>query len=54
VTARRNLFLDVRDYVKRCQKLPGDDMLQLTGVNLLERIEQGLAADEGSGGLGGS
>ena len=51
VTGRRNLLLDVRDYVNRCLKLPGDTMLQLTGSELLERIEQGLAADEGKGGL---
>lgn len=51
VTGRRNLLLDVRDYVNRCLKLPGDTMLQLTGSELLERIEQGIAADEGKGGL---
>lgn len=51
VTARRNLLFDFRDYVNRCQKLPGDELLQLTGVNLLERIEAGLAADEGRGGM---
>jgi DNA-binding NtrC family response regulator len=54
VTARRNLLLDVRDYVNRCQKLPGDTMLQLTGVELLERIERELTADEGKGGMGAS
>lgn len=53
LTARRTLLLDVRDYVKRCQKLPGDDMLQQTGMELLERLELMLAADEGKGGLGG-
>jgi len=51
VTARRNLLLDMRDYINRCQKLPGDAPLQHTGVELLERIERGLAADEGRGGL---
>jgi DNA-binding NtrC family response regulator len=51
VTARRVLLLDVRDYVKRCQKLPGDAMLQMTGDELLERLEKGLAADEGKGGV---
>ena len=51
LTARRNLLLDMRDYINRCQKLPGDEMLQHTGVELLERIERGLAADEGRGGL---
>jgi hypothetical protein len=51
LTARRNLLLDVRDYVKRCQKLPGDDMLQQTGTELLERLELMLAADEGKGGM---
>ena len=45
------MLLDVRDYVKRCQKLPGDAMLQLTGEDLLERIKVELAADEGRGGL---
>src|SRR5436190_4947493 len=34
LTARRSLLLDVRDYVKRCQKLPGDVMLQQTGAEL--------------------
>jgi DNA-binding NtrC family response regulator len=52
VTARRNLLLDVRDYVNRCQKLPGDTMLQLTGDELLLRIEHELAVDEGKGGMG--
>lgn len=52
VTARRNLLLDVRDYVKRCQKLPGDEMLQLTGTELLDRLEAALADDEGRGGMG--
>jgi DNA-binding NtrC family response regulator len=51
LTARRGLLLDVRDYVNRCQKLPGDAMLQLTGEDLLERIKVELAADEGKGGL---
>ena len=51
LTARRGLLLDVRDYVNRCQKLPGDAMLQLTGEDLLERIKVELAADEGRGGL---
>jgi DNA-binding NtrC family response regulator len=51
VTARRHLLLDTRDYINRCQKLPSDAMLQLTGVELLERIERGLAADEGRGGV---
>ena len=51
LTARRLLLLDMRDYVKRCQKLPGDDLLQLTGAQLLERIERGLLADEGKGGV---
>jgi hypothetical protein len=41
----------MRDYVNRCQKLPGDNMLLLTGTELLERIERGLAADEGKGGV---
>jgi DNA-binding NtrC family response regulator len=51
LTARRVLLLDMRDYVKRCQKLPGDAMLQATGTELLDRIEKGLAADEGKGGV---
>ena len=51
VTARRHLLLDMRDYVNRCQKLPGDNMLQQTGTELLQRIEKGLAADEGKGGV---
>ena len=51
VTARRVLLLDVRDYVKRCQKLPGDAMLQMTGNELLDRLEKGLADDEGKGGV---
>jgi DNA-binding NtrC family response regulator len=51
VTARRLLLLDMRDYVNRCQKLPGDEMLQWTGAELLDRIERGLAADEGKGGV---
>jgi DNA-binding NtrC family response regulator len=51
LTARRVLLLDMRDYVKRCQKLPSDTMLQMTGAELLERIEHGLAADEGKGGV---
>jgi response regulator RpfG family c-di-GMP phosphodiesterase len=51
LTARRNLLLDMRDYVNRCQKLPGDAALQLTGAQLLDRIEQGLAAEEGKGGM---
>jgi DNA-binding NtrC family response regulator len=51
VTDRRNLLLDFRDYVKRCRKLPSDEMLQMTGDHLLERIEQGLAAEQGKGGL---
>ncbi|MCI0701273.1 MAG: response regulator [Planctomycetia bacterium] len=51
LTARRHLLLDMRDYVNRCQKLPGDTLLQLTGTELLERIERGLAADEGKGGV---
>ena len=52
LTARRNLLLDVRDYVKRCQKLPATRCCSSSGANILERIEQGLAADEGRGGLG--
>jgi DNA-binding NtrC family response regulator len=52
LTARRSLLLDVRDYVKRCLKLPGDEMLQLTGKNLLERVEEALTADAGRGGMG--
>ena len=51
LTARRSLLLDVRDHVKRCQKLPGDVMLHQTGAELLERVEQMLAADEGKGGM---
>jgi DNA-binding NtrC family response regulator len=51
LTARRLLLLDMRDYVKRCQKLPSDAMLQGTGTELLERIERGLLADEGRGGV---
>lgn len=51
LTARRNLLLDMRDYIKRCQKLPGDEMLQHTGTDLLARIEMMLAADEGKGGM---
>ena len=51
VTARRNLLLDMRDYINRAQKLPGDEMLQWTAAELLDRIERGLAADEGKGGV---
>ena len=51
LTSRRLLLLDVRDYVNRCQKLPGDNLLQMTGAELLERIERGLVADEGKGGV---
>lgn len=51
LTARRVLLLDMRDYINRCQKLPGDNMLQMTGAELLERIEHNLAADEGKGGV---
>ncbi len=51
LTARRTLLLDMKDYVNRCQKLPGDTMLQMTGVELLERIDHNLAADEGKGGV---
>jgi DNA-binding NtrC family response regulator len=51
VTARRLLLLDMRDYINRAQKLPGDEMLQWTGNELLDRIERGLAADEGKGGV---
>ena len=51
VTARRMLLLDMRDYVKRCEKLPGDTILQMTGNELLDRIETGLSADEGRGGV---
>jgi DNA-binding NtrC family response regulator len=52
VTARRNLLLDTRDYVNRCQKLTGDTILQNTGAELLERIERELAADASRGGIG--
>ena len=52
LTARRNLLLDVRDYVNRAQKLPGDPALQRTGTELLERLEVMLVADEGKGGMG--
>lgn len=51
LTARRVLLLDMRDYANRCQKLPGDAMLQATGAELLERIERALVADEGKGGV---
>jgi len=51
LTARRNLLFDVRDYVKRCQKLPGDAPLKEDGLDLLERIDLSLAADEGKGGM---
>jgi DNA-binding NtrC family response regulator len=51
LTARRMLLLDVRDYVNRAQKLPSDTMFQMTGNELLDRIEAGLAADEGKGGV---
>jgi response regulator RpfG family c-di-GMP phosphodiesterase len=53
VTQRRNLLLDLRDHVKRGQKLDADEMHLHTGAELLERIERVLAADEGRGGLGG-
>jgi DNA-binding NtrC family response regulator len=52
VTERRHLLLDARDYVKRCQKLPADTMFQVTGDELLERIERELALEEGKGGMG--
>ncbi|HEV3436631.1 MAG TPA: response regulator [Gemmata sp.] len=52
VTVRRILLLDFQDYIKRCLKIPGDTMLQLTGEELLARIERELAADAGKGGLG--
>ena len=51
LTARRHLLFDMRDYVTRCQKLSDDAMLRSTGAELLERIERGLGADEGRGGL---
>jgi DNA-binding NtrC family response regulator len=51
LTQRRFLLLDIRDHVTRCQKLGGDEMLQHTGAELLERIERALAADEGRGGM---
>ncbi len=54
VTQRRHLLLDLRDYLNRCRKLSGDDVLQFTGNDLLERIEYVLAADVGRGGLGES
>lgn len=51
LSQRRVLLLDMRDYVNRCQKLPGDTMLHMSGNELLDRIEQRLAADEGKGGM---
>jgi CheY-like chemotaxis protein len=52
VTGRRTLLLDFRDYANRCRKLPADEMLQMTGAELLDRIDRELAADEGKGGMG--
>jgi DNA-binding NtrC family response regulator len=52
LSARRTLLLDVRDYVSRAQKLPGDEMFQVTGTELLGRVERMLAEDEARGGIG--
>jgi response regulator RpfG family c-di-GMP phosphodiesterase len=51
LTARRNLLFDMRDYVKRGLKLSGDAPFQEAGLDLLQRIERSLRADEGKGGM---
>ena len=52
VTERRQLHLDLRDHLNRCQKLATDDATRQAGTELLERLDRVLAADAGQGGLG--
>ena len=47
LTERRVLLLDMRDYVNRCQKLPGDTMLQLTGTSFWSASNRGSRPTKG-------
>jgi DNA-binding NtrC family response regulator len=52
VTERRQLHLDMRDHLNRCQGLMTDEMMKQAGENLLARLDRVLEADAGQGGLG--
>jgi DNA-binding NtrC family response regulator len=52
VTDRRQLLLDLRDHLNRCQGQVTDGVTQQTGTELVGRLELVLEADAGQGGLG--